>query len=109
MKFACFECCSKFTLTLNETMTLPSSINIQGMHGFDASSDDDLLSEQLAMQDLSRLFGHQLDRYEVRHSPSYDLSPIDHLLFPLTTGANVTLEGVKSELVLMSEFKVISD
>jgi hypothetical protein len=61
------------------------------------------------MQDLSRLFGHQLDRYEVRHSPSYDLSPIDHLLFPLATSSYVTLEGVKSELVLMSEFKVISD
>lgn len=106
MKFGCLECCSKFTLSLDHSITLPSSINIQGMHGFDASSDDNLLTEQLVMQDLSRLFGHHhLDRYEINHSPSFELYPID---LP-TDHSNVRLQATKSELVLMIEFKVISD
>ncbi len=110
MKFACLECCSKFTLSLNHDITLPSSINIQGMHGFDASSDDDLLTEQLVMQDLSRLFGHHhLDRYEINHLPSFEFYPIDHQLFPVPPASFISLEATKSELVLIVEFKVISD
>ncbi len=117
MTFTCLECCTKFTLTLkNPDITLPSSVNLQALHCFNASTDDDLLTEQLTMQDLSRLFGHttHLDRYDIRHmttNASSSDSTIDHTRFPLAaTHGAVRLDACKqSEMVVMAEFRVISD
>lgn len=61
------------------------------------------------MQDLSRLFGHNLDRYDIRHSQLEIIESIDHTRFPLCACDSVKLEGSKSELVVMVEFKIIND
>ena len=84
---------------------MPSSIRTQALYNYHSDHCDNLITEHIAVQDLDRVFGQEHYERNVQDEPTY---VIDQSRFPLSNDS-IRLDGSKSQLMLMIEFKLIGD